>query len=336
MSKIMIVGDTHFKKIDSELEKKYRNKVIGFLSKTIKKYKVKSIYHLGDWFDTRRSVDISVVEDNIEISKRLAVPIISIAGNHDVYYKNVNDICSTKVLLEGKKFKAITEPTEKGNCLFLPWINKNNYEDSIDVIQNSKADYCFGHLEINGFNKVRGFAETSGFKPSEFKKFKRVFSGHFHLVQDDKNISYVGSLFQNDFNDVNDIKRLFIFDDISGKIEEIKIPIEFYKKIVITDNFDKSIIEKENLNECRFKIILNCKKSIKRENFIDDIESYVTHSEYKIIDNSQLLEEENVVINTSENINDMFLDYVDSIEEDETEKEELKKLFMEASNESNI
>jgi len=329
--KTLIIGDLHFKKIDSKIEQEYRHRVLKEVSKIIKKNKIKRVLQMGDLFDTRRTLDISVIDETRAIIEKYfkGVHITTLAGNHDTYYKNNNKVCSTASIFKNdKNITIITEPTETEFGLILPWINKENYDRTFEMIEKSTSDYCFGHLEINGFAKVRGFNENKGLIPSLFKKFKKTISGHFHLVQEEKNILYIGSLFQNDFNDVGDIKRVLILDK---KLTNIDIPIEFFKRIIITDKMLKSkidVVKEYDLNICRFELILNCKKSIERESFLDDIYESLEHSEFKTIDNSELLEEE-VEISLSENVNDMSLSYVDTCDIIDNEKQALKDLFIE-------
>ena len=330
--KTLILGDLHLKKIESKIENEYRHRVLKEVSRYIKKNKIKKVLQLGDFFDTRRALDISVIDETRAILDKYfkGVHITTIAGNHDVYFKSTNDICSTaSIFKDNKNITVITEPTESEFGLLLPWINKENYNKTIEMIEASKSKYCFGHLEINGFAKVKGFNETNGLKPSIFKKFDKTISGHFHLVQGDKKsgIYYIGSMFQNDFSDVFDIKHMMVIDKT---LESVMIHQEFFTKLHITEKSLKCDTEEiaNQLNNNRFELILNCKKTIERENFLDKLYDKIEHSEYKTIDNAELLEEE-VEIAISEDVSEMFLEFVESVDKSDKEKEALKTLYLE-------
>lgn len=335
--KYLVIGDTHFKKIESQIEKDYRNSILKEVSRIIKKNKIKTVIQTGDFFDTRRTLDVSVINETRELIEKYFknVKIITLSGNHDIYFKNTNKICSTQIIFkDNKNVTVITEPTETKHGLILPWINKENYQQTIELIGKSKSKNCFGHLEINGFAKIKGFNETNGLKPSLFDKFENVISGHFHLVQKNKNIIYIGSLFQNDFNDVGDVKQVLMIENINKQIKVTPIALkqQFYDRILITDKTLKvnpeKFIENYKCNKKRFELILNCKKSIERETFLDSIYELINHSDYKTIDNAELIEVETDIA-VSENVSEMFIEYLNSIDVDDKEKKELKELFIE-------
>lgn len=331
--KCAILGDIHFKKIKTDTEKKYRERVLYFVSQTLKEKNVKNVIQLGDFFDDRRNLDLSVYNETCEQYEKYFGFIdhfISLAGNHDVYFKNTNDVCSTKILEKHyANFIALTDSHETSDSLFIPWINESNIERFSKILETSKHKYCFGHFEINSFNMIKGIEETNGLSIKTFRQFKKVFSGHFHLTQDNWNISYVGSLFQNDRNDVNDIKRFFILDTETDELEEIRIPFELFKRVTIASEDDMNDELIESFNECIADVVFNMKASLKREKFIDRIiEESKGNFEYQIIDNSQLCQEAIELNANNEEITEIFSDYLkisDTI--DDERKTALSNLF---------
>ena len=79
-----------------------------------------------------------------------------IIGNHDVYYKNTNEVNAPELLLfESDNINIIQEPTVKEydgvNLALVPWINNENYADSL-TFYSANADTCIGHFEIEGID----------------------------------------------------------------------------------------------------------------------------------------------------------------------------------------
>ena len=84
-----------------------------------------------------------------------------IVGNHDCYYKNTNNVNSPELLLQTysniKTYNKVTEVTiDNLNVLFIPLINAENYQDTVESIKVSNSICAMGHLELNGFRAHRG------------------------------------------------------------------------------------------------------------------------------------------------------------------------------------
>ena len=223
----IIVGDLHFGIKDTTEFINYQllefNKLIDYALKS----GVKNIIFLGDIFHTRQKIDISILYKILNYFERLEeLNVFLIAGNHDVYYKTSNDINSLSTIFKKYNFTIIDKiPKEilidNEKCLMVPWIQKNNSEICLKSIKKTKAKYCFGHFAINNFFSIRGVKEISGLKQSIFKKFEKTFSGHFHLVDDQKNISFVGSFCALDWNDFGDKKQIIKINTVKGIYEDI-------------------------------------------------------------------------------------------------------------------
>jgi hypothetical protein len=72
---------------------------------------------------------------------------------------------------------------------------------------------------------------------NNFKSFRKVRSGHIHLVQTSNNFTFVGSIFQMDRNDKGDQKGIFVIntDDDTEEFFPNKISPVFRKFRVITE-----------------------------------------------------------------------------------------------------
>ena len=76
--------------------------------------------------------------------EELGVNVHTIVGNHDVYYKNTNEVNAVDSLLESYDNVARhSSPTEIDidgfKTLLLPWICQDNYDESIKAIKNTKV-----------------------------------------------------------------------------------------------------------------------------------------------------------------------------------------------------
>ena len=72
-----------------------------------------------------------------------------------------------------------------------------------------------------------------------FSVFKKVYSGHIHIVQRNKNFTFVGSNFQMDRNDMGDQKGIFILDPHNGDEEFIENKVSpVFKKIYVRTQED--------------------------------------------------------------------------------------------------
>ena len=165
---------------------------------TLEKEGITTVIDLGDTFDNRKSMDFNTFNRITEnYFKRLNdYTVHMILGNHCTYYKNTNKINSPELLLE--QYDNITiysKPDEitlgSKKFLMMPWINSENRNDSVEVMQNSTADIMCGHLECDGFEVTPGMKFDGGFKVSDFKNFKRVWSGHFHHRSKRRNVQCI-------------------------------------------------------------------------------------------------------------------------------------------------
>ena len=98
----------------------------------------------------------------------LGIDLHMLVGNHDIYYKNTSQVNSLTELI-GDKHKNIhiyedaTEVEFDGlPILFMPWINQTNEIYAEGMIEETKADICMGHLEINGFQMNKSVIHSHG------------------------------------------------------------------------------------------------------------------------------------------------------------------------------
>ena len=189
--KVAIITDQHFgARKNSKL---FHNYFLKFYNDvffpTLEREGITTIIDMGDTFDSRKGIDFSALSwaknNYYDRLCDMGVEVHTIVGNHTAYYKNTNEVNAVDLLLrEYQNVIVYSEPTEvlldKLKVLFIPWINAENFEDTVNAIKVSTSSCAMGHLELNGFRAHRGHVMEDGMDCKLFEKFKRVFSGHYH------------------------------------------------------------------------------------------------------------------------------------------------------------
>ena len=242
--KVAIITDTHFG---------VRNDSQEFLDYFMRFYKdvffptliargINTVLHLGDIVDRRKFINYVTLRNMREgfIDKLDGYDVHVLVGNHDIPYKNTNDINAMRELFAGKpNIKLYMDPAEINidgcDILFLPWINQENYQQSVELINSTKAQVAMGHLEVKGFDMYRGMPSHEGFEPATFDKFDMVFSGHYHHMSRKGNIHYLGSPYEMIWSDWGDARGFHIFDTETRELEFIANPYQMFQKVWYND-----------------------------------------------------------------------------------------------------
>ena len=264
-------------------------------------------------------------------------------GNHDIYFKNTNDVNSLQELIgqTSNKFHLYADATEVNigglDILFMPWINQQNYIYSMGMIDETKAKVCMGHLEIKGFQMHKGQINDHGYDKELFKKFHTVFSGHFHHKSDDGQIYYLGNPYEIYWNDYNDKKGFHIFDTETLELERIVNPFRLHEKIYYDDSqedYDKHDVKKY-LKKYVKVIVVNKKDLYKFDMFMERLLKANAH-EVKIVENFTDAGADNVsddIVKYAEDTTTLLDKYIDELEID-LDKDRLKNTMRGLYNEA--
>jgi DNA repair exonuclease SbcCD nuclease subunit len=223
--KIFMISDTHFgvhtnefDKWQNMMESTFYNFVIPFLKKNVKKGDI--LIHLGDLFDNRTSIPIITLNKVEKILKEISniIPIHIMVGNHDLFNKGTNEVNSVRLFsyMSDNIFvyeKTTTIDYNGLKLVLMPWVEKR--ADMILEIDKNFGDYLFCHSDLNGCKMHLTSAahrNSDKINVGEFKKYKRVFSGHVHIRQIENNFEFIGSLYQMDRNDFGDQKGITVLD----------------------------------------------------------------------------------------------------------------------------
>jgi len=247
--KIALINDTHFGgRNDSDafsehFFKFYDNIFFPYLQE----HNIKTLIHLGDVVDRRKFINFNTLQTLREkfIYKlgREGIDTHIIIGNHDTYWKNTNEVNSMTELFTS--FDGVHEPWiysrpeevefDGTKILMLPWINKGNEEESIQLLKDTDAQIVMGHLEIAGFEMYRGAPNNHGIESSLFSKFDMVMSGHFHHKSDNGTIYYLGAPYEITWSDYQDPRGFHVFDTDTRELEHIRNPYRMFHKIFYDD-----------------------------------------------------------------------------------------------------
>ena len=332
--KIGIITDTHYgcRKGSKHFHEYFEKFYADIFFPTLEKEGINTIVHMGDIFDSRKSIDYQ----SLEWAKRVVFEPLKkykvhlITGNHDCYYKNTNEVNSPELLLKDyTNIKTYSSPKtvkiEGLSILLLPWICSENYEESLKEIKKSKAKIVMGHLEINGFKATRGHMMEDGIDVGLFNKFDKVFSGHFHTRSDDGQIFYLGNPYELFWNDVNDPRGFTIFDTETLEHTPINNPYKLFYNIYYEDTNYKLFNAMEYANKI-VKVIVRKKTKPKNfEKFIDKLYAVGVH-ELKIIENFDIQVNEDFEISEEENTISILNRYIDESESD-FDKNIIKGIF---------
>lgn len=229
--KVYMITDTHFgiylnnlDKWQNMMESTFYNFVIPYLKENVKPGDV--LIHLGDLFDNRNSIPIITMNKVEKILTELAkiLPVHIMVGNHDLFNKGSNEVNSVRLYgyIDNITVHQKTTTLELGGkkIVLMPWVEKRL--DMINEIAINPGDYLMCHSDLNGCKMhLNSVAHRNADKidVEDFGKYSRVFSGHIHIRQINKNFTFIGSLYQMDRNDYNDQKGITILDLEEDEVE---------------------------------------------------------------------------------------------------------------------
>tara|TARA_R110000782_G_scaffold262905_1_gene355283 strand:+ start:5860 stop:6921 length:1062 start_codon:yes stop_codon:yes gene_type:complete len=347
--KVALITDTHFgARNDNTFFLDYMLSFYeGIFFPYLEKHNIKNVIHLGDLMDRRKYVSFKTAK---EFRERFLFPIQHLkinfhclVGNHDIFFKNTNDVNSLRELIDGKSkhihiYEDATEVNFDGlDILFLPWINSQNSIYAEGMILESKANIAMGHLEIKGFQMNKGIVSDHGHDKEMFKKFDTVFSGHFHHKSDDGQIYYLGAPYEITWSDYNDTKGFHIFDTETLELERIVNPIRMHEKIFYDDT--NTMYENHDVSQYKNKfvklVVVNKKDLYQFDRFMERLMKANCH-EVKVIEDFSDLHADTVpddIVKHAEDTTTLLNKYVDELDIT-LDKDRLKRIMRGLYNEA--
>jgi DNA repair exonuclease SbcCD nuclease subunit len=335
MSKTILLGDLHFGVSGASIpHHEYMRKFFKDFFEYIDEHDIRTVIQLGDMFDVRKHINtwsLNFFKETflVEVLKRNLIVYV-LLGNHDIFYRESLEISSVEEVLKDYKgsFVIVKQPIDvdinNNSFLLIPWVCKENVNDVQAAITNSRSTYCAGHFEFNGFELFKGQIAKTHYNHTDYKKFKQVFSGHYHHKSSKDNVLYTGTPYELTWSDCNTEKGFFVLDGTDLTFVPNKhtlyshFSLSSVDKIVsnlITDKFVKIVVDK----------VITPKE---RDVLLDTIHTLKPHS-IRLIEKQIDVETNNVTFESVSGISDLIVDYVSAIELPAgVDKEDLSSLMM--------
>ena len=346
MSKIALVTDIHFgARNDNARVADFQEKFFSeIFFPYLDKHNIDTVVDLGDTFDCRKFVNFNTLD---RAKKMFFQPMLDrnidchvLVGNHDAYFKNTIEVNSVDLLT--KEYPNITpysKPTVWNNIVMLPWICDENYDECMDLINDTTSQVLFGHLELSGYQMYKGQSMFHGMKDNFLDKFDLVCTGHYHTKSNQGNVNYLGCPFEMTWADAEDQKGFHIYDTEKRDIEFIHNPFTQFKKIwyndedaVVTDIIDQDM---SIYKDCYIKLIVKNKTNpYWSDMYIERLERQEPIHVQIVEDHLNLdLEDEDDIIQEAEDTLSILFKYVDALE-DIADQEAVKKIVLDLHSEA--
>lgn len=294
------------------------------------------IIHLGDYYDSRQSLNLKVLNLGVEIAEELSNifkdGVYIIAGNHDIWGKSTNEINSLKSIKWIPNIRILEEPEtliiNDRSFFLMPW-RKDHQSEAGTLESASPHDVLCCHTDIRGlkFNKYVNVEEGSDI--SKFSKFKKVYSGHIHYAQKSGNINMLGSPYELTRSDMDNQKSITLLD--LSDMSETVFPNNFspkFKRLYFDHILDSTIEEIEPIFRNNFvDIMIDPVMSLKAQlSILTDIITTQKSLNFHPYDPNQATSLSQQMIDVEGrqfNVMDFIKEYVDKTEEDEEVKTKL-------------
>lgn len=336
--KSLFMGDLHVgvKQDDPWMMNIIRKAIKGAIEYSVKN-DIKVWLQAGDWFDVRKAITHTTMEFTRELVEMIAaagINVFVLVGNHDMHYKNkIHPNAVTELLSSYDNISVVDSPRtiDIGGVAIdmIPWICDSNRDEIMKFIKKSDSHHCMGHFELNGFYFYKGM-KSHGSEPDFLKKYKRVYSGHFHTISEAANVTYIGTPYTITAGDENDPRGVWEFDSEDESLSFLENPNMWHIRLEYPGEFDPSAYK-----GCAVRLIVTevdkdlpkietaLEKHVHELRVVNQVEHQAISSDGEEVEVKNILE--------------MMEDHIKSLDEpDDVKKALLKKvksLYIEATNE---
>jgi len=346
--KLALITDTHWG---------VRNDNVAFMDNSkrfldqiffpyIKNNGISTVVHLGDLVDRRKYININTArrlrEDFLTPLKERNLDVHIIAGNHDTYFKNTNEVNALRELLPSYPFRIydkFPQEVEFDNTIVLmtPWICDENRKQSLEKFKSTPSQIIMGHLELSGFEMYKGSMVSHGDDRRIFERFDTVLSGHYHHRSSDGSIHYLGNHGEFTWSDYDDRKGFHVLDTETRDLTFIENPYRIFDKVWyddLTKNPDE--IDTDLYKNKIIKVIVTNKTNpYKFDMFINKLEKIGVIDMQIVEDHLNIaLEDDSNIVNEAESTIDIFKHHIDQINIANLDKKRLENTIVDLYNEA--
>ena len=256
--KLLLYCDLHaYRHMGSNLFVKTAGNFLNHTREYAIKHKIKHVFFLGDMFQIKTrvdSMDFIFVRDIIR-QWRDELKMYFLIGNHDMPLPE-----STKgsIMFAFDEYGEVVSNYSHCDIDNVRFHMMSYRKNGIDSFLLPKFDYnketknvLLMHQDMAGFRMNNLHVSDVGFKINQFKKMDMVFSGHYHLHQQNGNVVFIGAPFQTNFGE-RDTRHGFVTLDtktLEWRFHEFKDAPKF--KYV-----EYAQMEKVNVENCFVKVII--------------------------------------------------------------------------------
>lgn len=303
-------------------------KTLDWVFETAISKKIKHIIFLGDLFHDRQKIDVLTYQKTFEVLEKHLLnnelKFFILLGNHDLWHDQKWDVSSVNPLRNLPGIKVIDKPSvvsltedEENLFAFLPYTH-----DPINDLKalekkyakSNKKKILGAHIAVDGsiWNlKYNTIAEVSVEHDGEmikvdknsFKKWDKVFLGHYHAEQKlADNIEYIGSPLQLSFGEAFQKKHILIYDlekDESEYVENEFSPKHFIIKENEIENYNlEGNFVRLEVEDMTSSSIMEIRKKLIQKNKVSSIQikQSVKKEEHVIKDAKVILQKEDEMI----------------------------------------
>ena len=294
------------------------------------------LFHLGDFFDSRQSINLKVLNLGIDVAEEMSAifkdGVYIIVGNHDIWGKTNNEVNSLKSIKWIPGVNIIEEPQSISildkSFLLMPW-RKDHEAESEFLESASSHDVLCCHADIRGLKFNKFTRVETGASVDEFEKFRRVYSGHIHYAQKAGNINMLGSPYEITRSDmdnkkgitllnVSDLKETFFENDFSPKFKRF-----YFSDILESTQEDLEPLFRNNFVDIMIDPVMSLKAPL---NILTDILQSQRTLKFHPYDPNQAnsLSQQIIDIEGRQfNVLDFIKEYIENLEHDRDTKDKM-------------
>ena len=266
--RIAILGDTHFgARNGSPLFARHQLRFFREVFwPAVNEHGIEAIVHVGDVFDVGWTLSMEGLaafnEAFVNPCKMFGLPAWLLTGNHDLAVKKQQKPNMVREVLSSSTvgIRVVDAPThiDNGHVLLMPWITPDIAEDAMMWLKTSTARYVIGHFEITGAKMGPSIVCEHGLSPKTFKRFRHVYSGHFHCRSTlGSNITYVSTPLDLNWGETG-WHGFSILESTTGVLTDFETPWRIHNRITsntLPPRLDDSLVRIEYTGKVPEKLV---------------------------------------------------------------------------------